>query len=65
MPSYSPQLNPVEYLNGDVKQGVHSKAPSRSSAQLHQRLRSHLHKLQKLPARVRSYFQHPDIAYAA
>ena len=65
LPSYSPQLNPVEYLNGDVKQGVHSKAPSRSFTQLCQRLRSHLHKLQKLPARVKSYFQHPNIAYAA
>lgn len=65
LPSYSPQLNPVEYLNGDVKQGVHSKAPSRSFEQLRHRLRSHLHKLQKLPARVRSYFQCPNIAYAA
>ncbi|WP_425213883.1 transposase [Tumidithrix helvetica] len=25
LPSYSPELNPVEYLNCDVKQGVHSK----------------------------------------
>lgn len=65
LPSYSPHLNPVEYLNGDVKQGVHSKAPSRSFQQLHHRVLCHLHKLQKLPARVRSYFQHPEIAYAA
>ncbi|MBW4528255.1 MAG: transposase [Phormidium tanganyikae FI6-MK23] len=65
LPSYSPQLNPVEYLHGDVKQGVHSKPPSRSFEPLRHPLRSHLHKLQKLPARVRSYFQHPDIAYAA
>jgi transposase len=64
LPSYSPQLNPVEYLNGDVKQGVHSKAPSRSFPQLRHRVLCHLHKLQKLPARVRSYFQHPEIAYA-
>lgn len=65
LPSYSPQLNPVEYLNGDVKQGVHSKAPSRSFQQLRHRVLCHLHKLQKLPARVRSYFQHSEIAYAA
>jgi len=31
LPSYSPQLNPAEYLNCDVKQGVHSKAPTRAS----------------------------------
>ena len=65
LPSYSPHLNPVEYLNGDVKQGVHSKAPTRNFEQLKLRVMSHLHKLQKLPARVTSYFQHPDIAYAA
>lgn len=64
LPSYSPQLNPVEYLNGDVKQGVHSQAPSRSFPQLHHRVLCHLRKLQKLPVRVRSYFQHPEIAYA-
>lgn len=65
LPSYSPHLNPVEYLNGDVKQGVHSKAPSRSFAQLQHRLLCHLRKLQQLPARVRRYFHHPEIAYAA
>lgn len=63
--SYSPQLNPAEYLNCDVKQGVHSKPPTRNLAQLKERLRSHLHKLQKLPARIIKYFKHPSIAYAA
>jgi len=65
LPSYSPQLNPAEYLKCDVKQGVHSKPPTRNLAQLKGRLRSHLHKLQKLPARIVKYFQHPFIAYAA
>ena len=63
--SYSPQLNPAEYLNCDVKQGVHSKPPTRNLAQLKARLRSHLHKLQKLPTRIIKYFKHPSIAYAA
>lgn len=62
---YSPQLNPAEYLNGDVKQGVHSKPPTRNLSQLKERLRSHLFKLQKLPTRIVKYFQHPFIAYAA
>jgi transposase len=64
LPAYSPQLNPVEYLNGDVKQGVHDKPPSRNLDQFKQRLIAHLRKLQKLPARIRSYFHHPSIAYA-
>lgn len=65
LPSYSPQLNPAEYLNCDVKQGVHSKPPTRNLLQLKQRLSSHLHKLQKLPVRIMKYFEHPSIAYAA
>jgi transposase len=65
LPSYSPQLNPAEYLNGDVKQGVHSKPPTRDLAQLKQRLISHLRKLQKLPSRIQKYFEHPFIAYAS
>jgi transposase len=65
LPAYSPQLNPVEYLNGDVKQGIHDKPPTRNLSQLKQRVLSQLQKFQKLPARIRSYFQHPSIAYAA
>ena len=65
LPPYSPQLNPAEFLNCDVKQGVHSKPPTRDQAQLNQRVLSHLHKLQKLPQRVMRYFKHSSIAYAA
>jgi transposase len=64
LPPYSPHLSPVEYLNGDVKQGVHSKVPSRSFDQLRHQALWHLRKLQKLPAQVRSDFQHPEIACA-
>lgn len=65
LPPYSPQLNPAEYLNCDVKQGVHSKPPTRNLSQVKERLRSHLFKLQKLPTRIVKYFQHRFIAYAA
>ncbi|WP_366525593.1 transposase [uncultured Microbulbifer sp.] len=30
LPSYSPELNPDEYLNCDLKGGVHSGIPVRS-----------------------------------
>lgn len=65
LPSYSPQFNPAEYLNCDVKQGIHSKSPTRNLRQLKHRAISHLRKLQKLPARIKKYFEHPFIAYAA
>ena len=65
LPSYSPELNPDEYLNCDLKVGVHSKTPARTKEQLKNKAISHLRKLQKLPERVKRYFKHPKIAYAA
>lgn len=65
LPSYSPELNPDEYLNCDLKAGVHSGTPARTKEQLKQKAISHLRKLQKMPGRVAKYFRHPKIAYAA
>jgi transposase len=65
LPSYSPELNPDEYLNCDLKAGVHSGVPARSPGQLRTKAISHLRMLQKRPARVRRYFLHPRIRYAA
>jgi len=65
LPSYSPELNPDEYLNCDLKAGVHSTAPARDLTGLKRKVVSHMRKLQKLPSRVKSYFKHPMIAYAA
>jgi len=64
LPSYSPELNPDEYLNCDLKTGVHSAIPARTKKQLASKAISHLRKLQKLPKRVMKYFKHPKIAYA-
>ena len=65
LPSYSPELNPDEYLNCDLKAGVHSGSPARSREQLTNKALSHLRKLQKLTERVMKYFKHPKIAYAS
>jgi len=65
LPSYSPELNPDEYLNCDLKAGVHSGPPARSREQLTRKALSHLRKLQKLPKRVMKYFKHPKISYAS
>ena len=65
LPAYSPELNPDEYLNCDLKAGVHSKYPARSKKQLKAKVLSHMRMLQKQPERVKKYFRHPKIAYAA
>ena len=64
LPSCSPELNPDEYLNYDLKVGVHSGVPARTKGQLKCKAISHLRRLQKLPCRVRKYFKHSKIAYA-
>jgi len=65
LPSYSPERNPDEYLNGDLKAGVHSQSPALSANELAKKARAHLRKLQRNPQRVKNYFRHPMIAYAA
>lgn len=65
LPSYSPELNPDEMANADLKQSVTSKAPARTKAQLVKLASSHLRSVQKRPERVRSYFQHDPVRYAA
>jgi len=65
LPSYSPELNPDECLNADLKDGVTRRAPARSKGQLKKAAISHLRKLQKSPQRVRKYFEHKPVRYAA
>ena len=65
LPSYSPDMNPDEYLNCDLKQGIRASSPARTQAQLEKKVLSHMRKIQALPHRVIRYFSHPAIQYAA
>jgi transposase len=65
LPGYSPELNPDEGVNGDLKQAVTHKTPARSKAQLKRAVVGHMRKLSKLPDRVRSFFGHMTLRYAA
>ena len=65
LPSYSPELNPDEYLNGNLKTKVHTGKPVRNQEDLEKKTRSFMRTLLKRPAHVRSYFKHHKVAYAA
>jgi transposase len=65
LPGYSPELNPDEGLNGDLKQAVTRKEPARSKAQLKRAVLGHMRGLSKSPDRVRSFFGHKTFRYAA
>jgi transposase len=65
LPSYSPELNPDEGVNADLKQAVPRTAPARNKQQLKRATISHLRSLAKQPRRIRAIFQHQQFRYAA
>jgi transposase len=65
LPSYSPELNPDEYLNADLKARMNAAEPVRQRGQMQGKVLSHLRSIQKQPARVRAYFAAKNIRYAA
>jgi hypothetical protein len=65
LPKYSPELNPDEYLNCDVKGNINDDGLPNSREELHSKLEDFMAKLAGLPQRIISYFKHRFIAYAA
>ncbi len=65
LPSYSPQLNPEERLNADLKQEMGKRVPVRTKAKLREAATAHMTMLEQTPARVLGYFQDRRVRYAA
>jgi transposase len=65
LPGYSPQLNPVELLNHDVKANAAGRRAARSAQELAGELRAYLRGRQRRPEVVAGFFRHPKTCYAA
>jgi len=65
LPSYSPELNPEERLNADLKHAICSKVPVRTKAKLKEAATNHMLILEQSPDRVKKYFHDPYVKYAA
>jgi transposase len=65
LPSYSPELNPDEMANADLKQAVTKLAPARTKLQLVKATARHLRSVQRQPQRIKKYFEHDPVRYAA
>lgn len=65
LPSYSPEHNPDEYLNCDLKAALGRKPSPRTQSDLESNLKQHMRMLSKSPARAASYFDAKQIRYAA
>ena len=66
LPAHSPELNPDEQLNQDVKRHmreIHPKPTDKTT--LREQLARFLHRRQRQPQIVRNYFQEPSVRYAA
>jgi transposase len=65
LPPYSPELNPDERVNADLKYGVGSKTPKKTKKELSKAVNKHMSMLQKTPSRIKLYFKDKNISYAA
>jgi transposase len=65
LPSYSPELNPDEYLNRDLKAGLAEKALTKDLDGVNAAVVEHLTKQKNDPAAVRRLFGKPEVRYAA
>ena len=65
LPSYSPQLNPEERLNADLKQEMSKRVPVRTKSKLREAATQHMTMLEQTPERVMAYFQDRHVKYAA
>ena len=65
LPSYSPEKNPDEYLNCDLKYGLSEKSSPKNESELKNNIENHMLMLQGNRERVKKYFKHEDIRYAA
>jgi len=65
LPSYSPELNPEERLNADLKHVIGTTVPARTKTRLKAVATKHMTELEQSPERVMAFFQDPRVRYAA
>lgn len=63
LPSYSPELNPIEQVWNNVKNHGVGRKKVFGPDQLKKMVIGHLRRLQKLPVTVIGFFRHPECAY--
>jgi hypothetical protein len=65
LPSYAPDHNPDEFLNGDLKQQLRQKPQSGTKEAMVKTTRAVMRAIQRSPDRIRTYFQAEPVKYAA
>lgn len=65
LPGYSPELNPDELLNQDVKSNALGRQRPRDQQEMIGQVRCYLRSTQRQPDIVKRYFEEENVAYAA
>ena len=65
LPSYSPELNPDEYLNQAVKAQLKNRPWGSDRKGIHSALKRQMARNQRNPGLVARLFEHPQVRYAA
>lgn len=65
LPSYSPEKNPDEYLNCDLKYQMSELPTAKSEDEMEQNINNHMKKLYNDKLKVASFFRHEEVIYAA
>lgn len=64
LPGYSPELNPVEYFNQDVKNNAAAKARPSNKQELKKVVETFAKRKKKNPEQVKKYFHADKVKYA-
>ena len=65
LPSYAPDHNPDEFLNGDLKRQLRQKPQSGTKDGMVKVTRAVMRTIQRSPKRIRTYFKAEPVKYAA
>ncbi|MFE7752938.1 transposase, partial [Streptomyces sp. NPDC057428] len=63
LPSYSPELNPDELVNADLKRSLPHTHRARNQAELAAETRRFFHRRQRQPHVITGYFKAPNVRY--
>ena len=64
LPAYSPERNPDEYLNQDIKAHIRRQRRPHNVAGFKRMVRAYLHQLQQWPGKLSRFFWPPQVQYA-
>ena len=65
LPAYSPELNPDELVNGDLKPGVGQREPAANKEELGMQIVEHMEETKSNPEKVKNFFREASVRYAS